>query len=120
MLIQIVKTTAKALGVQCLLCNGSLSILNPSLTDGITNIDAGNTSLTITTTEESADLLLSNESARMYVEGFIITSRRDASGIELIHDDAYSDDAFNLWGNRINPDSEHGFIIQSGRKILKK
>ena len=106
--------------VQCLLCNGSLSILNPSLTDGITNIDAGNTSLTITTTEESADLLLSNESARMYVEGFIITSRRDASGIELIHDDAYSDDAFNLWGNRINPDSEHGFIIQSGRKILKK
>ena len=51
---------------------------------------------------------------------YTITSRRDASGIELIHDDAYSDDAFNLWGNRINPDSEHGFIIQSGRKILKK
>ena len=105
--------------VQCMLCNGSLAIVNPTQANDVTTIEAGTTTLHITTESETTDLLLRTESARMYVEGFTITSRRDPSAIEQVTTSASTpSECYDLWGRRCQEGSATGITIRNGKKQL--
>lgn len=106
--------------ITCMVCNGALDVANPEAVGGTSTIPAGKTTLTVTTAGQSTDLILTNTTARMYVEGFSITSDA-ATGITTIGSSRTATGKagiYNMAGQRLS--APRGLCIINGRKVFVK
>lgn len=103
--------------IVCMVCNGSLTVNVPSIVGGVATIPAGTTKLTVTTSESSVNLLLTNDSPRQYVEGFTVTSPVSTGTSDIKSECRNVDGAiYNLSGQRIDSRlPPKGLYIKNGR-----